>query len=131
ADAGAQVAQCGRRQVVVGVRERGASLVGDRVHPSRATTTAVRGGTRLAFGQQPVGNQRVEVPPDRGWGQIELRAQGRGRLRTTLEDQPGNGVSGAVGDFHYTSMTYLASPCRHRAGAPLAGTFGGSSAGPC
>jgi hypothetical protein len=117
---GAQVPQCGRGEIIVGVREGRAALVSDGVGTSRPTAAADDGPARLALDEQAVIDERVEVPANRRRGQPELLGQRRRMLGPAFEDQPGHRVAGTVGtatgtafgrtlEFHYTSMTYFQS----------------------
>lgn len=115
-----QVPQGGGRKIsspVERVRERGASLVGQRVDASRAAPApgiSRRERPRLPLDQEAVGDQGVQMPANRGSRQIELLGDGRCALRTLLEHQardtvtrPIDAPSGAS-DFHNISMTYFA-----------------------
>ena len=100
----AQVAQRGGGEVVVGVRERGAAGVGERVDAGRAAAAALGRRARVALGEQAVGDQRVEVAADGGGRDAQPLGEGGGGLRAPLEDQPGDGVAGAiVGPANFTT----------------------------
>jgi hypothetical protein len=120
------VAQRRRGEVVVRVREGGATGVGERIDPGRTSPAATRCRPGRALGEQPVGDQCVEVAPDRGCRQAQAIGEGGGRLRAALEDAASNGVAGAVTprlahhpDFHNTSMSYFTAAVR--AGAGMSG----------
>jgi hypothetical protein len=114
-----QIAQRGGGEIVVGVRERRASLVGDGVRPGRTAAATTHDTAWLALDQVAVVDECIEVPADRGGRQAQLVGQCCRALRPALEHEPGNGVASTVGtaaqraafgvvlDFHYTSMTYF------------------------
>ena len=89
-----QEAQRAGGQVVVGVLERAPAHVRDREQLGRAAPSpAGRAAGRAGF-DHPVGEEVVQVPPDRGGGQVQPGAQpGRGD-RAVLQDEPGDAGPG-------------------------------------
>lgn len=105
-----QVAQRGVRKIVVGMRKRGTARVGERIGTGRTAAAAVRSRSRLAFDEQSIGNQRIEVPADRGGAQAEPLGKLRGVLRAAFKDAARDRIARPLvpgSEFHNTSMTYF------------------------
>jgi 1-acyl-sn-glycerol-3-phosphate acyltransferase len=123
----AQVAQGGRSQVVVAMRESRPALVGERVGTRWTASSPPHRPSALDLDQETVGDQAIQMTPHGRGGQAEaLREHGR-RLWSLLEDEPGDRIAGApfsaLGHFHNTSMTYFPAEV-------LLGSPGGSSTFP-
>jgi len=110
-----QIAQGGRGQVVIGVRESRSSGVGQRISTGRAPAPSAGTRPRVTLGQQVVAHQGVQMAPDGGGRQAQGPRQRRCGLWPSLENEASHGIAGANGtgvrraglDFHNISMTYL------------------------
>ena len=104
-----QIAQRRGREVVVGVRECGAPLVGQGVRTCRTATPPVRDRAGFALDEDTLGDQRVEMASDRGGRDAERLGERGRRLRAAAQHLTRDRVAGAAlaVEFHNTSMTYF------------------------
>jgi 1-acyl-sn-glycerol-3-phosphate acyltransferase len=112
---GAQIAQRGGGQIVVGVWERGPTQIGECIGSSRSAPPTAGGRAGGTLDQETVGHESVEMAPDRGRRDVYPLGQ-RGRSQGAgLQNEAGHEVARATfvapvtrsSEFHNTSMTYF------------------------
>ena len=115
--------------VVVGVLERAPAHVGDREQLGPAAPSpAGRAAGRAGF-DHPVSEEVVQVPPDRGGGQVQPGAQAGRSDRAVLQDEPrdpgpgatlGPGLASASRGWAVSELGWTGQQeTRHRPGCPV------------
>jgi hypothetical protein len=103
------------------MREPGTPFVGKGVGTCWAATPAVRYRAGIALDEDAIGDEGVEVAPDRGRRDPERLSECGGRLRTAAQHLTRDRVAGTAlaVEFHNTSMTYFGDMASSGAVAPV------------